>query len=118
MKRNWLLRLAEIATVAVTMTAILKELEKPEEDRKWYGKVGFVPYDFRMPTFERIKERLWNRFDNRIVTPEVFGIGWAINLHALLDNLRLIGEEDVSEEDFLMPTQSMKELLVQSAESK
>ena len=118
MKGKWLLKLAQVAAVAVTVAAIFKELETPEDDRKWYGKVGFVPYEFRIPTIERIKERLWNRFDNRIVTPEVFGVGWAINFHALLENLRLIGEEDISEENFLMPTQSMKELLVHSSESK
>ena len=117
MKEMWLVRLAQVAAVAVTVAAICQELEKPEEERKWYGKVGFVPYDFRMPTLERCKESYWNQYDSRIITPEVFGIGWAINFHALLENLRLIGQDDASEEDFLMPTKAMKELLVQTNES-
>ncbi|GAI29807.1 unnamed protein product [marine sediment metagenome] len=44
--------------------------------------------------------------------PEVFGIGWAINFYALLENLGIIKRADVSEENFLMPTQSIKEVLV------
>ena len=118
MKGKWLLSLAQVAAVAVTVAAIFQEIEKPVEDRKWYGKVGFVPYDFRFPTIERFKERCWNRYDNKIITPEVFGVGWVINFHALLENLRLLGQEDVTEEDFLMPTQSIKELLIHPSESE
>ncbi|GAI16495.1 unnamed protein product, partial [marine sediment metagenome] len=49
-----------------------------------------------------------------ILSPEVFGIGWAINFYALLERLRLIGQE-ISEEDFLMPTKSIKEVLEHSS---
>lgn len=117
MKGIWLIRLAQVAAVAVTAAAICQELEKPREERKWYGRVGFVPYDFRMPTIGRFRESYWNRYDSRVVTPEVFGVGWAINIHALLENLRLIGQDNASEEDFLMPTKSIKELLVQTTET-
>lgn len=48
------------------------------------GKLwGFLPYDFRRPTWTRIKERLWNPEDERIWTPRVFGAGWSINLYQL-----------------------------------
>ena len=119
MNARWFARVAEVAVVAVTVAAICQELEKPREERRWYGKVGFVPYDFRFPTVERFKERYWNPDNNHIVTPEVFGVGWAINLHALMENLRRIGQGNTfsSEEDFLMPTKAMKDLLSQSAEA-
>ncbi len=41
--------------------AVYQELRKPPEQRTWHGKVaGVVPYDFRMPTFERLRETYWN----------------------------------------------------------
>jgi hypothetical protein len=40
----------------------------------------------------------------------VFGIGWTVNLYALLEKCRLMGRA-LSEEDFLMPTESIKKTL-------
>ena len=40
-----------------------------------------LPYDFRKPTLTRVKERFWNPDDNRVLTPMVFGWGYAINLY-------------------------------------
>ena len=101
--------------VTLTLAAVLQELEKPREERKWHGKIaGFVPYDFRLPTLERLKESYWNSYEHRVFTPRVFGVGWGINLHALLENLRIITQTDISEEDFLMPTESIKEILGQA----
>jgi uncharacterized membrane protein len=45
--------------------------------------VGFIPYDFRMPTLERAKERTWNPRSSRILTPTTFGVGWSVNLGRL-----------------------------------
>ncbi len=111
MNREWLIRMVQAAAITVTLAAVCQELEKPREERKWHGKVGFIPYDFRLPTVERVKESYWNPYEKRVFSPPVFGIGWAINLYALLDNLRLIEEADVSEESFLMPSQAVKDLL-------
>jgi len=111
MSREWFIRLVQAAVITVALAAVCQEMEKPKEERQWHGKVGFVPYDFRLPTIERLKETYWNPDDSRIFTPEVIGIGWAINLYALLDKMRLIGESYVSEEDFLMPTRSLKKVL-------
>jgi len=112
MYREWFTRILQVAVVAVTLAAVFQELEKPEEEREWHGKVvaGIFPYDFRIPTIERLKESFWNPYERRVFTPPVFGIGWAINLYALLENLRVI-EEDVSEESFLMPSPAMKEAM-------
>jgi len=111
MENKWLGRLAQVAMVAITLSAVFQELEKAEDERAWHGKVGFVPYDFRLPTMERLRAAYWNPEGSRIFTPEVFGVGWAINFFALLEKMRIITEPPVTEEDFLMPTQKMKDLL-------
>ena len=53
-----------------------------------HGTFVGVPYDFRMPTPRRIKERLWNPDDSRIFTPRSFGIGWSVNLYQVWKRLR------------------------------
>jgi hypothetical protein len=60
--------------------AIASELSKPAEERTWHGKViGVVPYDFRVPTPDSVKERVWNP-DGGFLSPTVFGVGWVPNL--------------------------------------
>jgi hypothetical protein len=41
---------------------------------------GFVPYDFRMPTIDRTRERTWDPASRRLLTPTTFGVGWSVNL--------------------------------------
>jgi len=111
-------RLLQVTAITLALTAVCQELEKPKEERFWHGKVvGFVPYDFRFPTLERFRETYWNPYDSRILVPEAFGIGWAINFYSLLERLRLIGQ-DLSEEDFLMPGEHMKEVLTHALEAE
>jgi hypothetical protein len=43
------------------------------------GKFLGVPYDWRRPTWERYKSRLWNPGDRRIVMPRAFGWGYDFN---------------------------------------
>jgi hypothetical protein len=57
-------------------------MSKPESERTWHGKVmGIVPYDFRPPTWSRIRRAYWNPDDPRLFTDRVFGVGWAVNLY-------------------------------------
>jgi len=86
--------------VALAITAIYQEMKKPREERQWHGKVvGFVPYDFRFPTITRIRERLWNPDDPRIITERAFGLGWTINFYSVGRLVRrLRGQKDSSEE--------------------
>ena len=113
MESRWFTRLIQVVVISLTMAAICQELEKPKEERHWHGRIAcFVPYDFRRPTVERLKEAYWNPYDSRIFTPEAFGVGWAINFYALLERLSFIRQASISEEDFLMPTQKIKDLLV------
>ena len=111
MSREWFVRLAQAAAITITLAAVCQELEKPKEERHWHGKIGFIPYDFRLPTIERLKGAYWNPDDSRIFTHEVFGIGWAVNFFTLLEKLRLFSESYSTEEDFLMPTESIREVL-------
>ena len=111
MNRKYLTQIFEAAAITLILSSVLQELERPEEEREWHGKVAsFIPYDFRLPTIERFRESYWNPYERRVLTPEVFGIGWAINFHALLENMGII-KRGVSEENFLIPTESIKQVL-------
>ena len=111
MDSKWFSRALIVTVVTLTLTAVFQEMEKPEEERKWYGKVaGVIPYDFRIPTLDRLREAYWNPYERRVFTSPVFGVGWAINFHPLLENLGIIWA-GISEEDFLMPTRAIRDLL-------
>jgi hypothetical protein len=76
--KYWRLALAIIGLIAV-----IQELRKPPDERTWSGKVAdLVPYDFRMPTIERVRSTYWNP-EGPIISGKVFGVGWAPNLGAL-----------------------------------
>jgi hypothetical protein len=70
------------------VAAVTQELNKPEEDRTWHGRIFGVPYDFRMPTWQRIRDAYWNPGDDRLFTDRVVGLGWAINFAKLLPTMR------------------------------
>ncbi|MFI2752941.1 DUF5808 domain-containing protein [Cellulomonas sp. P22] len=88
-KRNGLQSLIRLITLALVAAAVVKELRTPAQDRTWNGVVaGFVPYDFRVPTATRIRERMWAPHDRRVITPEVFGVGWTVNVGRLVALVR------------------------------
>ena len=69
--------LAWIALVA----AIYQELRKPPEARTWHGRVaGAIPYDFRVPTIDRVREAYWDPASDRVFSEKVIGVGWAVNI--------------------------------------
>ena len=69
-----------LAWVALA-AAIYQELKKPAEERTWHGKVlGSVPYDFRVPTFERFRDAYWDPDTDRVFSDRVLGVGWAVNI--------------------------------------
>ena len=111
MHKEWLVRFVQMAVITVALAAVCQELEKPAEERSWHGKVGFIPYDFRLPTIERIREGYWNEDSPHVFSPEVIGLGWAINFHAILEKMSLVGESYYTEDDFLMPTPTMRKIL-------
>ncbi|MCF4120973.1 DUF5808 domain-containing protein [Antribacter sp. KLBMP9083] len=81
MRRGGLKKLISLVAMALTVAAVVKELRTPADERTWNGKVAaVVPYDFRVPTLARIRERLWNPEGEHFVGPRVFGVGWTINV--------------------------------------
>jgi len=64
--------------------AITQQLERPPEERTWYGKIAGIPYDFRLPTVERIRNTFWNKDTSQIFLPQAFGIGWSINMYPII----------------------------------
>ncbi len=76
-----LYRLARTALWLAFFGALYQELKKPDAERTWHGKVaGVVPYDFRLPTIERLREAYWNPESDQILSEQVFGVGWAVNI--------------------------------------
>jgi hypothetical protein len=75
-------RLFRVVAFGLFAAAIATELSKPEAERTWHGKVvGVVPYDFRPPTWQRIREAYWNPESDALFSDRVFGVGWAVNLY-------------------------------------
>ena len=75
-------RLARVTAIGLVVAAVATELSKPPEERTWKGRVlNFVPYDFRPPTWSRIREAYWNPNSDQLFSDRVFGVGWAVNLH-------------------------------------
>jgi hypothetical protein len=82
-----------IAVAATSAAAVVQEMSKPEWERTWHGNVLGIPYDFRPPTFNRIKDAMWNPEDERLFTPRPFGVGWTVNLARLMQMMRETSEE-------------------------
>jgi len=75
-------RLFRFVAFTLFAAAIATELSKPAEERTWHGRVlDVVPYDFRPPTWQRIRDAYWNPNSDRLFNDRVFGVGWAINLY-------------------------------------
>lgn len=87
-ERSRLSNILTIASLGAAVLAIRQELSKQPSEREWNGKVGFIPYDFRFPTPSRIRERYWNPDDDRVLVPQLFGVGWTINVGRLVRVLR------------------------------
>jgi len=77
----WLRRFVQAVGIGLVAAAVVQELRKPRELRTWHGVVaGLVPYDLRMPTAARIRERMWAPDDPHVLAPQVLGVGWTLNL--------------------------------------
>ena len=76
------------ATVAYIGIALSQQLRKPKQERTWQGTIAGIPYDFKLPSAERIQEAYWNEQSKAILQPKPLGIGWTINLYPLAQRLR------------------------------
>lgn len=81
--------LVTLAGLTILAAAIVKELLLPQEQRTWHGDVfGAIPYDFRKPTGSRLFHTLWDPENPEVIVPTVFGVGWSVNIAALLNQVR------------------------------
>jgi hypothetical protein len=75
-------RLFRVVTFGLVLAAVATELSKPAPERTWHGKVfDLVPYDFRPPTWQRVRDAYWNPESDHLFSDRVFGVGWAVNLY-------------------------------------
>lgn len=78
----WLIRMSVMAAVA---GAVYTELRKPPEQRTWHGKLlGVIPYDFRWPSLDTLRQAYWNPRSPKLFTPRPLGVGWAVNIPTVL----------------------------------
>ena len=78
----------KVLAVALAIAAVIKELRLPKDERTWHGALGgFVPYDFRMPTMQKLKTTFWNP-DGAVIVNRAFGVGWTINFGVVVAKLR------------------------------
>lgn len=78
---NDLVKLIRTLAWVAFAAAIYQELRKPPDARAWNGKVaGVVPYDFRLPTLDRLREAYWDPGNEQVFSEKVFGVGWAVNI--------------------------------------
>ena len=87
---TWLRRPLAVVGTLLAIMAVLDQLGRHPEDRDWHGHVLSIPYDFRAPTTERLLERIWNPNDERVLVPQVIGIGWTVNLYQLRRRAQLL----------------------------
>jgi hypothetical protein len=75
--------------VVLLGAAVFTELRKPQEERTWHGKLaGFIPYELRPPTLERVRETYWAPTDEHVLKPPVWGVGWALNVGRVVEMIR------------------------------
>ncbi len=76
-----LVRTVQILAWSSLVGAVVQEMRKPEAERTWHGEVfGMVPYDFRVPTTEKIRAAYWAPDRDELFSDAVFGVGWAVNV--------------------------------------
>ena len=83
-----ILNLVRTAIWLAFFAAIYQELKKPAEERTWHGKVaGVVPYDFRIPDLQRLREAYWAPESDVLFTEKVVGVGWSVNVPVAMRKL-------------------------------
>lgn len=83
-KKGALNRLATVTVAALVVGSVVQELRKPIDKRTWEGRVAGVPYDYRMPSADRLRSTWWAPEDARLVVPTAFGLGWNLNVGRLV----------------------------------
>ena len=82
----------KVLAAILLISALVKELRLPKEERTWHGALGgFVPYDFRKPTVDKIKTTFWDP-EGSVIVDRAFGVGWTINLGAVVAKVRAMSD--------------------------
>jgi uncharacterized protein DUF5808 len=69
--------------------AVVEQMRRPADQRTWRGRAfDVIPYDFTVPTMDRLVQAYWNPNSSTILTDRPLGIGWAVNFAALYGWLR------------------------------
>ena len=85
-KTRWIRRAIFLGLMGA---AVITELRKPKEERSWHGKLaGFVPYELRRPTLQRVRDTYWSPADEHVLKPPVWGVGWALNVGRVVKIVR------------------------------
>lgn len=84
-------KLIRTVGLILVVAAVVDQMRRPADERTWTGSILVFPYDFRIPTVDRVMERWWNPDDERLFTPEVFGVGWSVNLFQAVKRFKEMG---------------------------
>lgn len=57
------------------------------------GTFAAVPYDWRKPTKQRFKARMWNPNESRVITPRAWGWGYDVNWYRVLHPFKKIAKK-------------------------
>ena len=89
-----LVALVRNLVILTAAAAVYKELRTPPAQRTWNGRLfGTVPYDFRLPDLGRVREAYWNTESDVVFTDRPLGVGWAVNIPAVLRRAGLMSEQ-------------------------
>ncbi len=81
--------LTSVLGIALVVASLIRELRLPPGQRAWHGALfGRIPYDWRPPTPQRVLGTFWQPQSTSLLSPTVFGVGWSVNLAALLRPIR------------------------------
>jgi len=71
--------------IGLAIASVIQELRKSPSRRTWHGTLfGRIPYDWRPPTPSRVANAFWEPADAHLFRPTAFGVGWSVNLAAVL----------------------------------
>ena len=79
----------------ITIGAVIQAIR----NKRSHGTFLRVPYDFRLPTWERVKKNVWNPDDERLFPPRAFGVGWAVNFHQARERFRTLRQRPAEIQD-------------------
>ena len=77
--------LVNLIGAGLAIASVVQEIRKPPRKRTWHGMLfGRIPYDWRRPTAKRVRCAFWQPRSRRLMLPTAFGVGWTVNLAAVL----------------------------------